>query len=132
MLTSFSRWISPWITGRFGWSIQLLGSRIGRPDLNPLPDVLDLLLGESAARRHGKLLILITDRLKQGTPLGITRNDGDPRLAARAGTRGMRDIKVALERSRVLTMTLKTVVEEDRTNLAFKELNTDRIDLGLE
>ena len=44
----------------------------------------------------------------------------------------MRDIKVALKRSRVLTMTLKTVVEEDRTNLAFKELNTDRIDLGLE
>ena len=132
VLAPLSRRIPPRIRSRFDWRDQLLPPRIRRSDLDPLSDIRDLLIGKAPPRRHGELLVRITDRRKKRAAIGITGNDGDAGLTAGQSARGMREIKIALEGSSILAVTFETVFDKDRPDLTLEEFEPDCIDLDLE
>ena len=92
----------------------------GCTHLNPPGESVDLVFVESATRRHQYRLSL--NAMNQGTLLGLPRNNGGPGLSALESGLSAVQPKPRKGRGHLRAMAGIAVIDEQRTNFLFEEL----------
>ena len=94
--------------------------RSGRPQTHPSFEDVDQFSGQFfAAQGHGQAGPLVTDGSNQQARLGITRNDGRPRLAALLPA--VRRVEPQFSLRKIGTVADETVIGQSRTDVSFEK-----------